>query len=150
MTEANTPRKNSPAESHRASIATVPASDTGDGKWDGGPLTTSRASKLGLLAKYGVAPRCYHRAMPTRFLRIPVTKDHALSEALGRVAPFLEPDQPAASLVHDLAIRGAEALLAERQQDAEGIERLIERSTSADPGFDVDIAQRIDELAWGK
>jgi hypothetical protein len=31
-----------------------------------------------------------------------------------------------------------------------GIERLIEHSTSADAGFDVNIAQRIDELAWGK
>lgn len=87
--------------------------------------------------------------MPTRFTRIPVTKDSALAEALDRVAPLLEPDRPTASLVHDLAIRGAEAMLAERQHDAEGIERLIERSTSTDPGFDVDVAGRIDELAWG-
>jgi hypothetical protein len=87
--------------------------------------------------------------MPTRFARIPVTKDLALTEALDRVAPLVRPGQPAASLVHDLAVRGAEALLAERQHDAEGIERLIQRSTSADPGFDVDVAQRIDELAWG-
>ena len=99
---------------------------------------------------FGVAPQCYHTAVPTRFIRIPVTKDQALAEALDRVAPLIEPDRPAASLVHDLAIRGAEAMLAERQQDAEGIERLIEHSTSTDPGFDVDIAQRIDELAWGK
>lgn len=88
--------------------------------------------------------------MPTRFSRIPVTKDQALAEALDRVAPLVEPDRPAASLVHDLAIRGAEAMLAERQRDAEDIERLIERSTSADPGFDVDVARRIDELAWRK
>jgi hypothetical protein len=87
--------------------------------------------------------------VPTRFARIPVTKDPALAEALDRVAPFVKPDQPAASLVHDLAIRGAAAMLTERQRDAEGIELLIERSTSADPGFDVDVARRIDELAWG-
>lgn len=87
--------------------------------------------------------------VPTRFARIPVTKDLALTEALDRVAPFIEPEQPAASLVHDLAIRGAEAMLAERQQDTAALERLIEHSTSADPGFDVDVAQRIDELAWG-
>jgi hypothetical protein len=86
--------------------------------------------------------------MPTRFTRIPVTKDLALAEALDRVAPLVKPDEPAASLVHDLAIRGAEAMLAERQHDAEGIERLIERSTSADPGFDVNVARRIDELGW--
>ncbi len=78
-----------------------------------------------------------------------MTKDLALAEALDRVAPFVGAEQPAASLVHDLAIRGAEAMLAERQHDEEAIERLVEHSTSADPGFDVDIAQRIDELAWG-
>jgi hypothetical protein len=88
-------------------------------------------------------------AVPTRFARIPVTRDLALAEALDRVAPLLESDQPAATLVHDLAIRGAEVLLAERGQQADAIERLIERSTSADPGFDVEVAQRIDELAWG-
>jgi hypothetical protein len=88
--------------------------------------------------------------MPTRFARIPVTKDHALAEALDRVAPLVEPDRPAASLVHDLAIRGAEAMIAERQLDTEGIERLIAHSTSSDPGFDVDVARRIDELAWGQ
>lgn len=101
-------------------------------------------------AEGGVAPRCYYVVMPTRFGRIPVTKDQALAEALGRVAPLVEPNRPTATLVHDLAIRGAEAVLAERQQDVESIERLIERSTSTDPGFDLDVARRIDELAWRK
>lgn len=53
-------------------------------------------------------------SVPTRFARIPVTKDRALAEALDRVVPLIEPEQPTASLVHDLAIRGAEAMLAER------------------------------------
>lgn len=87
--------------------------------------------------------------MPTRFTRIPITKDLALAEALDRVAPLLEPGQPAATLVHDLAIRGAEALLIEHGRQDDAIERLIERSTSAEPGFDVDVARHIDELAWG-
>jgi hypothetical protein len=87
--------------------------------------------------------------MPTRFPRIPVTKDLALAEALDRVTSLVEPEQPAATLVHDLAIRGAEALLVEHGRRVDAVERLIERSTSADPGFDVDVAQRIDELAWG-
>lgn len=89
------------------------------------------------------------RAVPTRFARIPITKDLALADALERVAPLVEPGQPAATLVHDLAIRGAEALLVEHGQNTEAIERMIARSTSTDPGFDVDVAQRIDELAWG-
>jgi hypothetical protein len=87
--------------------------------------------------------------MPTRFARIPITKDPALADALDRVAPLIEPGQPAATLVHDLAIRGAEAMLAEHRRDAEAIERLVERSTADDPGFDAAVAQRIDELAWG-
>jgi hypothetical protein len=87
--------------------------------------------------------------MPTRFPRIPVTKDLALAEALDRVTPLVAADQPAATLVHDLAIRGAEALLVEHARQADAVERLIERSTSADPGFDVEVARRIDELAWG-
>jgi hypothetical protein len=87
--------------------------------------------------------------MPTRFARIPVTKDLALAEALDRVAPLVGPDQPAATLVHDLAIRGAEELLAEHGRQADAIERLIDRSTSTNPGFDVEVAQQIDELAWG-
>ncbi len=87
--------------------------------------------------------------MPTRFARIPITKDLALAEALERVAPLVEPGQPAATLVHDLAIRGAEALIVEHGRDSDALERLIQRSTSVDPGFDVDVAQRIDELAWG-
>jgi hypothetical protein len=87
--------------------------------------------------------------MPTRFARIPVTKDLALAEALDRVAPLVAPNQPAATLVHDLAIRGADELLAEHGRQADAIEHMIERSTSTDPGFDVEVAQRIDELAWG-
>jgi hypothetical protein len=87
--------------------------------------------------------------MPTRHARIPVTRDPALAEALDRVAPLVEPGRPAATLVHDLAIRGAETLLAEHERRAAAIERLIERSTSADPGFDVDVARRVEELAWG-
>jgi hypothetical protein len=87
--------------------------------------------------------------MPTRFARIPVTKDLALAEALERVAPLLAANQPAATLVHDLAIRGAEALLVEHSRRTGAIERLIERSTSADPGFDIEVAQQVDKLAWG-
>ena len=72
-----------------------------------------------------------------------------MAAALDRVAPLVEPDQPTATLVHDLAIRGAESLLLDRGAQSEALERLIERSTSRDPGFDVEVAQRIDELGWG-
>ena len=48
--------------------------------------------------------------MPTKHERIGVVKDAALSQALDSVVPFLGSTTPAATVVHDLAIRGAQAL----------------------------------------
>lgn len=86
--------------------------------------------------------------VPTRHSRIPVTKDPDLAAALDRVAALVPPGTRPATLVHDLAIRGAEAMLAEHRADAAAIERLIERSTADDPGFDRDVLADIDRLAW--
>jgi hypothetical protein len=88
--------------------------------------------------------------VPTAHDRIPVTKDPALAEALGRAGALSSPGTPAATLVHDLAIRGAQALLADRQDDNDAIERLIERTTAADPGFELDVLANIDRLGWGQ
>jgi hypothetical protein len=41
--------------------------------------------------------------------RITVTRDDELASALERMRPYF-PDKPAAALVHDLAIKGAEAV----------------------------------------
>jgi hypothetical protein len=54
-----------------------------------------------------------------------------------------------ATLVRDLAERGADALLAERRDDAEALEALIARSTGDDPGYDRDLLGDIDREAWG-
>lgn len=79
-----------------------------------------------------------------------MTKDPALAEALDRAAALARPGIASATLVHDLAIRGAEALLADQQQDAEAIERLVRRTTSIDPGYDRDVLADIDRLGWGQ
>lgn len=86
--------------------------------------------------------------MATRFVRIPVTKDHALAEALDR-ARALEEDKPMATLVHDLAIRGADALVEERRKRQQLLAWVAQATTSAESPWDEDMLARIDELAWG-
>lgn len=86
--------------------------------------------------------------MATRFVRIPVTKDDALSEALDR-AKALEEDKPMATLVHDLAIRGANALVEEKRDRAEQLAWVAEATSSPRALWDLDALERIDELAWG-
>lgn len=85
----------------------------------------------------------------TRFDRIPVTKDLALAEALDRVRPLIGAGKPTATLVHDLAIRGADALLEEKQGRAKQLAWVAEVTTSGEPPWDREIMERIDELAWG-
>jgi hypothetical protein len=88
--------------------------------------------------------------VPTAHDRIPVTKDPALAEALDRAGALVKPGTPTARLVHDLAIRGAQALVEDHQRDAEAIERLVRRSTSTDPGYDRDVLADMERLGWGQ
>jgi hypothetical protein len=87
--------------------------------------------------------------MPTRHDRIPVTKDPELAAALERVASLVPPGVKPATLVHDLAVRGADALLAERRDDSAALEGLIARNTGDDPGYDRGLLGDIDREAWG-
>ena len=87
--------------------------------------------------------------MPTKHRRIPVTKDPELAEALARVAPFFD-GAPAARVVHDLAIKGAEALVEEERERKEAIERLVAWSTGEDDdSLDRELLENVEELAWG-
>jgi hypothetical protein len=83
--------------------------------------------------------------MPTRYERIGVLKDPALAEALESVAPLVTPTS-AASLVRDLAIRGAQALREEELPLRELRGELAEWSTGGAPPWDPEILSRIDEL----
>lgn len=92
----------------------------------------------------------YHRGVtlkyvPTKHPRIAVTKDEELGDALARVESLFD-GTPTATIVHDLAVKGAEAMLAEERRRREAIERLIEWSTG--PDMDRETLMRIDELAW--
>jgi hypothetical protein len=87
--------------------------------------------------------------MPTKHERIGVVKDEALQEALDSVAPIVGVTTPAATVVHDLAIRGARAIQDDAARRAGLLRDLAERSTSDTPPWDSDVLTRIDELAAG-
>lgn len=87
--------------------------------------------------------------MATRFDRIAVTKDPALAAALDRAIALVGADKPAATLVHDLAIKGVDALVEEQQRRAEQLAWVAEVTTSQQTLWDPEVVERIDELAWG-
>ena len=87
--------------------------------------------------------------MPKRPDHIPVTNDDELFVALDSVRAIVAPYTDLPTLVHDLAIRGAESLLAEHRADPAVIERLIEDTTGDNPPFDREVLANIDRLAWG-
>ena len=66
-----------------------------------------------------------------------------------RVKPLVPAGVKPATLVRDLALRGAEALLAEQRANEDALERLIARSTADDPGYDRELLGEIDREAWG-
>jgi hypothetical protein len=87
--------------------------------------------------------------MPTRWKRIPVTQDPELSEALARVAARY-PDLAPARLVHDLAIKGAEAVTREGAEETEALEQLVALSTRHGSLIDWNVLAEIDELGWAE
>lgn len=85
--------------------------------------------------------------MPTNWKRVNVTCDSELSDALESVAPYFR-DVPAARVVHDLAVRGAQHVVRERGERDAAVERLVALSTNRESAIDWDVLARIDELAW--
>lgn len=87
--------------------------------------------------------------MPTQHPRIPVTKDGVLAEALASVAPLF-PKKAPATVVHDLAVKGAEAVLEEQRMREGALSRLVALSTERTDALDWDVLEHVDELAWGE
>lgn len=86
--------------------------------------------------------------MPTTHDRIPVTKDPELAAALDEVRALVGPSVKTATLVRDLAIRGAKALAADHDERRAALARVAERSIGPEPGFDRELLGRIDKEAW--
>ncbi len=87
--------------------------------------------------------------MPTKHRRILVTKDPQLADALARAEPYF-PGAPTATIVHDLAVKGAQALERESQEREQALERLVAFSTEREDLIDWTVLERIDDLAWGE
>ncbi len=83
--------------------------------------------------------------MPTKHPRINVTKDTELAAAIARARPLLN-GAPEATIVHDLAIRGAKALADDERARLEAMEELIAWSLGDE--MDRETLRNIDELAW--
>jgi hypothetical protein len=86
--------------------------------------------------------------MPTNHRRIAVTEDEQLAGALDRVRPLLDGHRSRASLVRELALRGAERVLEEEERRKKSIEALIEWSTNM-PDGQREILLDIDRLTRG-
>ena len=90
-----------------------------------------------------MAPGCYTIHLPARFQRIPVTNDPELAAALARVEGHFR-GAPAARIVHDLALKGAEALERERGERGAAVERVATPQGGSRPGEPVsDPAQHL-------
>lgn len=87
--------------------------------------------------------------MPTQLPRVQVTLDAELVDALERVGSQVPNRHGRAGLIRELALRGARMVDEDAGRRRQEIERFIDRSTSRDPGFDVDVAKDVDRLGWG-
>lgn len=84
-------------------------------------------------------------AMPTKHPRVNVTKDPELAAAIARARPLLN-GAAEATIVHDLAIRGAEALAADEARRQAAMEDLIAWALGDE--MDRELLKNIDEIAW--
>lgn len=58
------------------------------------------------------------------------------------------PGTPTATVVHDLAVKGAETVVRERHNRNEAIERLAALSIERHDLIDWGVLERVDEVAW--
>ncbi len=85
--------------------------------------------------------------MPTKHQRIAVTRDEELGQALERVEGLF-PGLPVARVVHDLAVRGANAAVADEARRREAIESLIAWSTDPNSDMDREALLNVKRTAW--
>lgn len=84
--------------------------------------------------------------MPTRHPRISVTKDPELAEALERVRAIVGTAADA-SLVREMALRGADGVLEDETTRRDRLDRLVRRTTMA--GWLGMSPEELDHEAWG-
>jgi hypothetical protein len=77
--------------------------------------------------------------MPSTKPRIQVTLDSELADAVRELGGT----KPRSRAVHDLALRGAEAIRAERGARNEAIEHLLRIANGEDDGYDWSVSERL-------
>ena len=85
--------------------------------------------------------------MPTRHRRISVTNDPELDEAITHARPLLN-GAPDATIVRELAIRGARALAADSVNRLEVLEQLAQWSTDPRSSMDREALRDVRDVAW--
>lgn len=83
--------------------------------------------------------------MPTKHPRVNVTKDPVLAAAIARARPLMN-GAAEATIVHDLAIRGADALIADEERRQAALESLLAWSLGDD--MDRELLRNIDAIGW--
>lgn len=76
-----------------------------------------------------------------------MTSDPELAAALARVRPHFA-GAPAAKIVRDLALKGAESLEREQAERDDAIERLVELASGKSDLIDWDALATIEQTAW--
>lgn len=76
-----------------------------------------------------------------------MTNDPDLAEVLARARLWMN-GAPDATIVHDLEIRGAEAMAQDEALRQDALDRLARWATDPDSSMDRETLMRIDELAW--
>jgi hypothetical protein len=77
--------------------------------------------------------------MPTVNPRVQVTLDSELADALRELGGA----KPRSRAVHDLALRGAEAIRAEKSARQEAREHLLRIASGEDDGYDWSVSERL-------
>jgi hypothetical protein len=83
----------------------------------------------------------------SRHPRIQVPGDPELQRAIGRGRELIGRDAPASQVVRALALRGAEALAADRQAEARARDFLVSVADGTS-GLDLELVRTARERAW--
>jgi len=85
--------------------------------------------------------------MPSRHPRIQVPNDPELRRAISRAREFVAPRAAESQIVHALALRGAEALESDEQENRQARKFLVEVAEGTS-GLDLDGLRTARERAW--
>lgn len=89
----------------------------------------------------------YTGGVATRYPRIQVPRDPELEAAISRGRALAPAGTPASRIVRELALRGVEALEADRAAAAHAADFLVEVADGAS-GLDLDALRDVRERAW--